>query len=84
LSRPEHLDAKPLGEQGGILREVAQQDVLAEPGERPAGVAGEPVVDDLGLGFQDVLRFEAVVEAMPCSGQCLALGVDLAKANPGS
>jgi hypothetical protein len=40
----------PLGEQRDVAVEVGEQDVPAELLERDAGVAGQPVGDDLLLG----------------------------------
>ena len=56
LHRPvaaQDLDAEPLGEQLDVVDEVAQQHVPAERAERPPGVAGQPVLDDLVLGSHD-------------------------------
>ena len=51
-----HRHAVPLGEQADVVVEIDQQDVLAELLERRAGVARQPVGNDLGFGFHAVAR----------------------------
>ena len=64
----QHLHAEPLGEQVHVVVEVAQEDVLAESVQRPAGVARQPVLHDLGFRLHGrpldrVNRYRLVIAA---------------------
>ena len=66
LSLPSTSTPNRCGEHLDVVGEIGEQDVLAELVERPAGVAGQPIFDDVGFGFH-----WAMVEPPDALDRCL-------------